>query len=210
MTIAMRRFPQLLLTACLALTLPVKAQYIVTFQIHQADQLSADAGAPQVVAAGTPVQLGGSPAASGGTLPYTWLWEPPANLSAPTDPNPTWIADTTQSFHLTVTDSLGCTALDSVLITIPTGIDQHGDEHRYKFSVHPNPMTGSTLTINCSTCEPGEWPVTIRNLQGQIIAETVMQTPSWQWTPNPPLPGGTLLLVTVQSEIPHHFKVIVL
>jgi len=163
-----------------------------------------------VVAAGTPVQLGGSPSASGGTLPYNWLWEPPANLSDPADPNPTWIADTTQTFYLTVTDSLGCTALDSVLITIPTGIDRHSDENTNTFSVFPNPLIGRTLTIHCTTCAPGEWPVTIRNLQGQIIAETVMQTTSWQWTPNPPLPGGTLLLVTVQSDIPHHFKVIVL
>jgi hypothetical protein len=205
----MHPFFRTLMVACLAFSMPAEAQYIVVFQVNQADLLSADAGPPQVVASGSQLQLGGTPAASGGTLPYYWQWYPSVNMSDPASPNPTLTADSTQTYHLTVTDSAGCTAIDSVLITIPIGVDNAHNVYNTGLFIYPNPMHGGSLNISCPQCPPGGWPVTVRNLTGQILAESTMYAPAWQWSPQQPLPAGTMLLITVNSGTPHIFKVIV-
>ena len=46
----------------------------------------------------------------------TYSWSPAGLLSSSTIPNPTILQDTSSTYYLTVTDSLGCTATDSVFV----------------------------------------------------------------------------------------------
>ena len=70
---------------------------------------------------GVPITLGGSPAASGGTTPYTYLWAPSNDVSSTSVANPTTAATTAgKTFTLTVTDSTGCTDVDEILVNPPT------------------------------------------------------------------------------------------
>jgi gliding motility-associated-like protein len=78
----------------------------------------ADAGVDQFVPSGTFVILGGFPAATGGTAPYTYAWSPALTLNDSTASNPFLTATVTTTFVLTVTDSLGCTGTASVTIWV--------------------------------------------------------------------------------------------
>jgi len=80
--------------------------------------LVAEAGLSKKICAGSCDTIGGKPTASGGTPPYTYNWSSsPAGFSSNVaDTSVCPIVNTT--YKLTVTDSLGCTAIDSVLITV--------------------------------------------------------------------------------------------
>jgi hypothetical protein len=82
---------------------------------------TADAGSAQTVCAGTPggTEIGGSPTASGGTAPYTYSWSPTTGLSDATAANPTAEIGSTTTYTVTVTDHNGCTAIASVVLTVP-------------------------------------------------------------------------------------------
>jgi len=82
--------------------------------------LQANAGNSQSVcsSSGTLAQLGGSPSAVGGSSPYTYHWFPTNGLSSSTLSNPTAQPASTTTYYLTVTDSKGCTSIDSVKITV--------------------------------------------------------------------------------------------
>ena len=81
--------------------------------------LQAEAGNANVIcaAAGTPVTVGGFPAATGGTPPYVYSWSPAAGLSSTSTPNPIATVSSTTMFYLSVTDSKGCVSVDSVKVT---------------------------------------------------------------------------------------------
>lgn len=89
---------------------------------------TAEAGSDKTIASCSTVGavLGGSPAASGGVGPYSYLWSPGSGLTSTTSANPTvqGIGSTTV-YTLTVTDANGCTASDQVTVNV----------------------TGSTLTV---------------------------------------------------------------
>lgn len=78
----------------------------------------ADAGADIYTTAGVPVITGGTPSASAGTPPFTYSWTPGTLLDDSLVSNPVATVDSTQLFILTVTDSLGCTATDSIYVII--------------------------------------------------------------------------------------------
>jgi hypothetical protein len=80
--------------------------------------LAADAGAGATLCRGESSVLGGSPAASGGTPPYGIAWNPVEGLDNPAALNPTATPDMDTVYTLTVIDSKGSTAQDSVLMTI--------------------------------------------------------------------------------------------
>ncbi|MCX6269721.1 MAG: T9SS type A sorting domain-containing protein, partial [Bacteroidetes bacterium] len=54
--------------------------------------------------------------ANGGTPPYTYLWAPAAGLSDATLPNPEVCPDAKTLYTVVVTDALGCTGEDNVLV----------------------------------------------------------------------------------------------
>jgi hypothetical protein len=68
--------------------------------------LAADAGPDKTVSPSVPaVQIGGTPAASGGYPLYTYSWSPADGLSSTSVPNPTASPTSTTTYTLTVTDS---------------------------------------------------------------------------------------------------------
>ncbi|MCG8322571.1 MAG: hypothetical protein MI921_23935, partial [Cytophagales bacterium] len=80
--------------------------------------LTVDAGGPQAICDGASVNIGGSPTASGGTGPYTYVWSPTTDLDDFTDPNPDAIPTTTTIYTAIVSDATGCTLSDNMTLTV--------------------------------------------------------------------------------------------
>lgn len=64
---------------------------------------------PDLIKTGASVQLNGT--ATGGTLPYTWLWSPAGSLSNPAIANPVASPTVSTTYTLTVT-AAGCSGVD--------------------------------------------------------------------------------------------------
>lgn len=83
-------------------------------------QLVIDAGKTVNLCQYMEIEAGGDPTASGGAAPYNYLWKNEGGDTVTYKSNPTYIADTSRIFYLTVTDSNYCTAVDTfILITNP-------------------------------------------------------------------------------------------
>ncbi|MDW8272862.1 MAG: Ig-like domain-containing protein [Chitinophagales bacterium] len=67
-------------------------------------------------------QLGGNPTAIGGTSPYTYSWSPAVGLNNPNIPNPIASPSATTTYFVLVTDNKGCTATDTVAVSISNQI----------------------------------------------------------------------------------------
>lgn len=84
-----------------------------------AQPLVADAGAALTICEGEKVVLGGDPTASGGDGSYRYRWTPADKLPIDTVSNPeTFQLTDTVMFYLTVTDSSGNSASDSVFVSV--------------------------------------------------------------------------------------------
>ncbi|HEX2899186.1 MAG TPA: glycine-rich protein [Bacteroidia bacterium] len=83
--------------------------------------LQADAGLDKIYCA-VPVTIGGSPAATGGMSPYTYTWAPGVGLSSSVLPNPQASPSAPTQYVLTVTDAMGCVAMDTVLVDTGAGV----------------------------------------------------------------------------------------
>ncbi|MCU0435386.1 MAG: M43 family zinc metalloprotease [Bacteroidia bacterium] len=79
---------------------------------------SAFAGNDTLICTGASLVLGGNPAASGGTAPYTYSWAPASAVSNASAANPTSTPVASQVVAITVTDANGCVAADSVAVTL--------------------------------------------------------------------------------------------
>ncbi|MBU1345200.1 MAG: PKD domain-containing protein, partial [Proteobacteria bacterium] len=79
---------------------------------------TANAGSDDTICSGSCTTIGGLPAASGGTGPYTYSWNPADGLSNPDIANPEACPQTTTTYTLTVTDSNGCTDEDQIVVTV--------------------------------------------------------------------------------------------
>ena len=79
---------------------------------------TANAGADHTACSGSPVGIGGSPTASGGTGPYTYSWAPATGLDDATVSNPTATVTSTTTYTVTVTDANGCTSSDPVVLSL--------------------------------------------------------------------------------------------
>lgn len=80
---------------------------------------TADAGAATaVICNGSSVVLGGAPTGSGGTGSLGYSWTPITDLSNPLDANPTASPTSTTTYTVTVSDGNGCSAVDSVAVTV--------------------------------------------------------------------------------------------
>lgn len=104
--------------------------FLMLFATGAIAQVVANAGPSRNICPGRTITIGGSPAATGGTPPYSYSWQPSAYLSSTSAPNPTasniigYI-----EYTLTVTDKNGNTASSTAIFyvdpinTLNAGID---------------------------------------------------------------------------------------
>jgi hypothetical protein len=111
----------------------------VTLESQQPPALVASAGNDLTAPSGS-ILLGGSPAALGGTEPYSYQWQPSVGLSDATLANPAYLVNQTQTYTLLITDQRGCTALDTITITLLGTPSATGDESG--IVLFPNPGSG--------------------------------------------------------------------
>ena len=96
---------------------------------------------------------------SGGVAPYSYLW---SNLQ--TDSIIIYLQ--AGSYFVTVTDANGCTTTDSVFVQSLVNVSQNESIH---YSVFPNPVTKSPLTITSSNQLP--YKLELFDLNGALIRE---------------------------------------
>lgn len=112
--------------------------HIVTLTLNQPALLGANAGNNVVANSGAVVNIGGVPAATGGTSPYSYSWSPVDGISNPTESNPTLTVDSTTSYTLNVTDAKGCTTSSGFTVSIVTALN--GLEQNL-LKTYPNPSS---------------------------------------------------------------------
>ncbi len=93
-------------------------QDTVVVELSDPDPILVIAGNDVILCAGGTVSLGGSPTASNGSSPYTYSWSPTTSLDDPAIANPTASVTVTTSYIITVTDALGCSNTDTVIVTM--------------------------------------------------------------------------------------------
>lgn len=123
-----------------------KAQTFLTFSVNQPAQLSADAGADDIICPGDTVQLGGNPTANGGTANYQYNWTG-SNILNAGDPNPMATPSATGDYILTITDANNCTALDTVSMTVDTCVGIADPRLQIGLLVYPNPNQGAFKVV---------------------------------------------------------------
>ncbi len=183
-------------------------QYLVQFNVVQPDLLAADAGGNHTVATGTVLQLGGQPAAIGGSPPYSYNWSPGYGLNDSTIPNPTLTVDSSITYILLIGDTHGCTAESQSTVTLLVGIDEPGSG-RKAVIVTPNPVTDGVIKIKNPLYDGSQYEVMIRNITGQIVyremhSETFIRVDISSYE----LSGG-VFIVTVNSRSVSHHKIVV-
>lgn len=101
-----------------------------TVLVNSLPQPFVDAGPDQSILAGMTTTIGGTPAGGPGV---TFAWGPSTGLGDPTTGNPVAGPPGTTSYTLTVTDSAGCTASDTMILEVvpsiwfPDGFTPNGD-----------------------------------------------------------------------------------
>ncbi|HRH64740.1 MAG TPA: T9SS type A sorting domain-containing protein [Bacteroidia bacterium] len=121
--------------------------------ILEPSELIADAGTTVSGCEGVGITIGGSPTASGGTAPYTYLWDPAAGLNSAGDANPVATLTATTDFTVTITDANGCfvqatttvgiNALPTPVITVNGSMLSTSGGVSYQWYVNGNLIPGA-------------------------------------------------------------------
>lgn len=166
------------------------------------------AATDQAACPGGTVSVGISSNGSGGTMPYTYAWNPPAGLQNSTVAQTNCTVSTTTNYTLTMTDANGCTAVDSVLVTaypVPTvalgpdvtqcggsvTIDAGNPGDTYLWSTGAGTQT---ISVNAS----GAYSVAVSNSNGCVgtdqINVTINTPPSFSLAADTAQCGGSVAL----------------
>jgi len=177
---------------------------------------SADAGENETICLGDSKQLGGDPTAAGGTPPYEYLWTP-GNY---TEANPVIYPQSTTTYTVQVTDSAGCSALDTVTVTVASAIANAGNDqtidagdcvqigaspvfgHTYQWS--PETGLSNAFIANPQACPPVTTVYTvtaIHTISGCIAEDSVTITVTGS-TPTPTTPPTPTFTPTYTPEPP--------
>jgi hypothetical protein len=96
--------------------LPVKAQLVVNFTVNQLNQLKVNTADNKIIFNGESVQLLAE--ATGGKLPYSFVWSPTTGLNKANIANPVASPQATTIYSVTVKDARGCTHSQQVKVTV--------------------------------------------------------------------------------------------
>ncbi len=149
---------------------------------------NANAGADVTIVIGATTPIGGSPTTS--AVGATISWTPaPSSLDNYTASNPNANPATTTTYTVTVTSAQGCTAVDSVVITVrpsiifPDGISPNADGANDEWIID-----GIDLFPNCE--------VEVYNRWGELLFQSVGYKETWKGTfKGKELPVGTYYYV---------------
>lgn len=159
----------ILLVLMLAGIIPAYGQIHVTLGVNQPASLVAAAGLDQLICPEDSALLGASPAALNGTSPYTYAWSPTTAVGNPTAGNTMASPVASTGYILTVTDVNGCTAMDTVTVTVDTCVGISPGAWTPALALYPNPNQGSfTLALDQLNGATG-LKVEIWTLTGQMI-----------------------------------------
>lgn len=146
-------------TYVLTVISPYGCQDTDTVIINVAPQPLADAGPDHIIGAcaGQSATLDAS-ASTGINLAYSW--SPAISLNDPSVPSPVATPGTTTTYVLTVTDQYGCTATDSVVVTVDSApIADAGANDTIcdgqTIQLNGNASTGTNLTYSWTSDPPG-------------------------------------------------------
>jgi hypothetical protein len=128
-------------------TAKLYAQTYLNYAVNQPAVLDAQAGNDQLICQGAEATLGGNPTASGGYGGYVYTWTPTTGLNTATAANPTSMPNASTTYFLSITDSLGCTAFDTMTVALDTCVGLIPGVGIASFEVYPNPSTGR-ITIS--------------------------------------------------------------
>jgi hypothetical protein len=137
----------------------------VTIDSNQPPILSANAGA-DVNVYNENIVLGEIPTALGGIPPYEYQWAPETNLDNPSSPNPIYSGLGDLSFLVTVSDSRGCSASDSIRIII-SGVEENNSGQ--SILVYPNPGHNEIFIKSIQNLDIEDYTVTITDESGKLV-----------------------------------------
>lgn len=146
------------------------AQTYINVNVVQAPLLQADAGTDQLICPWDMAGLGGSPVALGGSPSYTYSWTGDS-LSNAGIANPTASPSISGDYLIMVTDSLGCTAVDTVTITVDTCVGISDPSIPVEFTIFPNPNSGEFKAIAVGEFPSSPMTLKITSLNGQLVEE---------------------------------------
>ena len=114
------------------------SQNPVILTVVQPPPLQADAGIDVQINSGESVAIGGNPSALEGHGAYIYLWSPADGLDDPTIANPLASPEVTTTYLVTVTDSLNCSSVDEVTVTVGASAIETNSVG-FRINCYPNP-----------------------------------------------------------------------
>lgn len=160
------------LTYTLIFTRKPSTMHTLSFTLSQPEELKAYAGFDEEVKPGEEVTLGGQILATGGVTPYQYSWLDSDGLLS-NDKNPTLEITKEEDFVLMVNDSRGCSAYDTISITLEYGVGLDPD-WAGRMLVFPNPAQ-ERITIQFERVMEKDTPVRIFDLQSRMISNTLIE-----------------------------------
>jgi hypothetical protein len=148
------------------------SQNFFTIYSGQPQSLLVNAGTDVSIITNQSVQIGGNPSAEFGYGHYNYSWLPIDGLDNPSIPNPVATPDGNITYVLTVTDSLGCIASDTIHITIITYAESLVKESNIQ--LYPNPNDGS-FVLDFKKCQSEKTEILVFNISGEAeYSETII------------------------------------
>jgi hypothetical protein len=132
--------------------------------------LQADAGTDQLICPWDMASLGGTPVALGGSPAYTYSWTGDS-ISNASIANPTANPAISGNYVVMISDSLGCTALDTVIVTVDTCVGISDPDLAVDFTIFPNPNSGQFKALAVGDFPSSSLTLRITSLNGQLVEE---------------------------------------
>jgi spore germination protein YaaH/PKD repeat protein len=130
-----------------------------------------NAGSNVTITQGNPTTIGGSPTASGNS-PFTYSWHPPVDLNSSIISNPSANPPTTAIYFVTVADANGCSALDSITVTVnPVGCSYSLSDSSHNYS-----HSGGVYILSVSASNQGCTWVISNSTAWFTVSPTTLQT----------------------------------